>query len=186
MRLFAERGYDAVSVGDIQVAAGMTAGSGALYKHFPSKQALLEAGIDRFIRQGRQVISALPEVTGDDLESMLRCVGAVVLEALAEDEAALRVVWRDLPSFPELSRRFVDERLQEGFRQFGSWLRDLSDRGIARVKDPEATASVLLGALALFRLMESVFDETPGRVTDDRFLDAWVLLALGALDGRPA
>ncbi len=186
MRLFAERGYDAVSVGDIQVAAGMTAGSGALYKHFPSKQALLEAGIDRFIRQGRQVISELPEVAGDDLESMLRCVGAVVLEALAEDQAALRVVWRDLPAFPELSRRFVDERLQEGFRQFGRWLRDLSDRGMAQVKDPEATASVLLGALALFRLMESVFDETPGRVADGRFLEAWVALALRALEVRPA
>ena len=184
MRLFAERGYEAVSVADIQVAAGMTGGSGALYKHFPSKQALFEAGIERFISQGRRAIGQLPELAGDDLETMLRCVGGVVLEALAEDRASLRVVWRDLPAFPELSRRLLDERLQEGFGEFGHWLRDLSQRGMARVEDPEATASVLLGALAFFRLMEAVFDESPGRVTEARVLDAWVALALRALEVR--
>ncbi|HEX2046151.1 MAG TPA: TetR/AcrR family transcriptional regulator [Acidimicrobiales bacterium] len=186
MRLFAERGYEAVSVADIQAAAGMTPGSGALYKHFPSKQALLEAGIDRFIGQGRRAILELPEPAGDDLEPMLRGVGAAVLEALAEDRASLRVAWRDLPAFPELSRRFVDQRLQEGFTQLGRWLRELSERGMASVDDPEATASVLLGALAFFRLMESVFDETPGRVPDERVLDAWVAVAVGALGTRGA
>ena len=184
MRLFAERGYEAVSVADIQVAAGMTGGSGALYKHFPSKQALFEAGIERFVNQGRRAIRQLPELAGDDLETMLRCVGGVVLETLAEDRASLRVVWRDLAAFPELSRRFLDERLQEGFREFGHWLGDLSSRGLARVEDPQATASVLLGALAFFRLMEAVFDESPGVVTDDRVLDAWVALALRALEVR--
>src|SRR5262245_23970473 len=49
MRLFAERGYSRTSVADIQKAAGMRPGSGALYKHFASKEALLEAGIDRFV-----------------------------------------------------------------------------------------------------------------------------------------
>ena len=182
MRLFADRGYDGVSVADIQVAAGMTPGSGALYKHYPSKQALLEAGIDRFIRQGRRVIDELPEVAGDDLETMLRCVGAVVLAALAEDQAALRVVWRDLPAFPEQSRRFVEERLQEGFQQFGRWIGSLREQGLAEVDDPEATAAVLPSALALFRLMGSVFDETPGRTDEGRFLDAWVALAVRALE----
>ncbi len=184
MRLFAERGYEAVSVGDIQVAAGLTAGSGALYKHFPSKQAVLEAGIDRFIREGRRAIGELPEQVDLDLEAALRTVGAVVLRTLAEDRAALRVVWRDLPAFPELCRRFLDERLQAGFRRLGRWLADLSDRGLARVEDPEATASVLLGALAFSRLMDAVFGEPPSGLDDDRLLDAWVGLAMGALDPR--
>ncbi len=185
MRLFADRGYDAVSVADIQVAAGMTAGSGALYKHYPSKQALLEAGIDRFIAQGRQAVLQLPEPAGDDLEAVLRCVGEAVLHTLAKDRASLRVVWRDLPAFPELSRRFVDQRLQEGFRRLGGWLRDLSVRGMVVVDDPEGTAAVLLGALGFFRLMESVFGESPGRLADDRLLDAWVALAVRALEVRP-
>ena len=184
MRLFAERGYESVSVGDIQVAAGLTAGSGALYKHFPSKQAVLEAGIDRFIREGRRAIGELPEPAGADLETALRTVGGVVLRTLAEDRAALRVVWRDLPAFPELCRRFLDERLQEGFRQLSRWLAELAARGLVRVEDPDATASVLLGALAFFRLMDAVFGEPPGRLDDSRLLDAWVDLARGTLAPR--
>lgn len=75
MRLFAERGYQAVSVADIQVAAGMTAGSGALYKHFPTKQALLEAGIDRFIGAGRDSTLAIPDPGEGDLEGLFRRIG---------------------------------------------------------------------------------------------------------------
>jgi AcrR family transcriptional regulator len=40
-RLFAERSYERTSVADVQEAAGLTRGSGALYKHFLSKEALL-------------------------------------------------------------------------------------------------------------------------------------------------
>ncbi len=45
MRLFAERGFRATSVGDIEGAVGLVPRRGALYKHFPSKQALLEAAV---------------------------------------------------------------------------------------------------------------------------------------------
>lgn len=50
MVLFAERGYDGTSVADIQTAVGLTGGSGALYKHFASKEAVLEAGVDAYLR----------------------------------------------------------------------------------------------------------------------------------------
>src|SRR3712207_7446858 len=52
MRLFAERGYERTSIADIQAAAGLAPGSGALYKHFPSKEAVLAAGLDEFMAGG--------------------------------------------------------------------------------------------------------------------------------------
>jgi AcrR family transcriptional regulator len=179
MRLFAEQGYAATSVAHIQQAAGMTPGSGALYKHFPSKRALLEAGVERFVGQGAAAANALPDVT--DLETGLRQVGASVLTALARDQETMRVAWRDLPAFPDLSRRFVDARLQYGFAQLAGWLADLDRVGVAVVEDPEATAAVLLGALAFFRVMDTMLGETPGRVNDEAFLAAWVRLAVRAL-----
>src|ERR1700732_517219 len=44
--LFASRGVKATSVDDIAAAAGLAARSGAIYKHFPSKQAILDAAIE--------------------------------------------------------------------------------------------------------------------------------------------
>lgn len=181
MRLFAERGYAATSVADIQQAAGMTRGSGALYKHFPSKLALLEAGIERFIAAGKAAASELPAPEDADLETLLRDVGARVLQALEQNQATLRVVWRDLSAFPELSRRFVDARLQFGFTQVAGWLADLDGSGRGDVDDPQATAAVLLSALAFFRVMETILGDKPGQVGDNRFLDAWVGLASRAL-----
>jgi AcrR family transcriptional regulator len=186
MRLFAARGYQAVSVAEIQVAAGMTPGSGALYKHFPTKQALLEAGIDRFIAEGRHATLELPDPSGGELEELLRQVGDLVLKALAHDQDSLRVAWRDLPAFPALSSRFVDERLHAGFAQLAHWLSDLSHKGVVHVDDAQATAGVLLSALTFFRLTEALLGVRPGWLSDSRFLDAWVDVAVGALrhDGR--
>lgn len=47
LRLFSERGYGNTSVSDIQAARGLSEGSGALYKHFASKEEVLDAAIER-------------------------------------------------------------------------------------------------------------------------------------------
>jgi AcrR family transcriptional regulator len=182
MRLFAENGYAATSVAQIQQAAGMTPGSGALYKHFPSKRALLEAGVERFIDEGKTAAANLPSLTDAELTTLLRDIAGRALYALEQDQATMRVAWRDLPAFPDLSRRFVDARLQFGFAQLAGWLATLDERGSAEVDDPEATAAVLLGALAFFRVMETMLGDKPGRVSDDRFLEAWTAVASRALN----
>jgi AcrR family transcriptional regulator len=48
---FARQGYSATSVADIQQACGLSPGSGALYKHFPSKKALLQEATRRHVEQ---------------------------------------------------------------------------------------------------------------------------------------
>ena len=67
MRLFSEKGYGATSVSQIEAAAGLAAGSGALYHHFKSKEALLDAGIDRQLdrRRAMRDIRALFAGLGD-------------------------------------------------------------------------------------------------------------------------
>ena len=193
MRLFAEQGYEQTSVADIQAAAGMTPGSGALYKHFPSKQALFEAGIERFIGEGRDAIFELPDVDGVDPRSALREIGSLVLKVLSQDEAALRVAWRDLPAFPDLRTRFVEERLQVGFKQMAAWLAKFAEANKVKLDDPQGLAGVLLSSLAFFRLMSGLMSAKPARLNEERFLETWVDVAAKALgipsapryEGRP-
>ena len=47
MRLFGEQGYAATTVAQVEAAAGLSPGSGSLYRHFPSKRALLAEGVRR-------------------------------------------------------------------------------------------------------------------------------------------
>lgn len=51
MELFARQGYACTSIADIQQACGLSRGSGALYKHFPSKRALLQEATRRQVQQ---------------------------------------------------------------------------------------------------------------------------------------
>src|SRR2546421_9502967 len=72
-RLFASRSYYGVTVDDIGDALGLS--GPALYRHFPSKEALLVAVFDQVIEQQRERLAeALAEAAGPRaaLESMIR------------------------------------------------------------------------------------------------------------------
>jgi AcrR family transcriptional regulator len=181
MRLFADRGYGATSVADIQEAAGMTPGSGALYKHFPSKEALLEAGIQEFIDEIHTAPVELPPLEAGRLREILQAVGHGVLHRLSANQDGFRIAWRDLEPFPELRQRVVDQRIQPGFGRIIAWLQQGVDAGQVELKDPLATAAVLLSSLIYFRLMQVLLGEPPAQLDDERFIDAWVELAITAL-----
>ncbi len=59
---FSERGTDAASMDDIAKRAGV--GSGTLYRHFPTKAALVEAvyrdGVNRLCARGEEYLATLP------------------------------------------------------------------------------------------------------------------------------
>src|ERR1700759_3943142 len=80
-RLFATQGYASTSVADIQLAAGMTAGSGALYKHFTSKEALLAEVVGLHIATVREGRRSFAETAPTELEPALRYLVAGVWAA---------------------------------------------------------------------------------------------------------
>jgi hypothetical protein len=63
LKLFSSKGFEATSVSQIEAAAGLAAGSGALYRHFKSKNALLDAGIDRQLDRRRAMRAATCSVS---------------------------------------------------------------------------------------------------------------------------
>src|SRR5580700_894498 len=123
MTLFAAKGYAQTSVGEIQEAAGLAFGSGALYKHFSSKEAVLAAGIDRFVESARVQRAGLGNLDADDFAVALRSIGAASMASFAEDQDLLRVAWRDLEAFPDLQARVRTERIRATFDEFGRWLK---------------------------------------------------------------
>jgi len=59
MDLFGRQGYHATTIAQIEAAAGLSAGAGGLYRHFKSKRAVLEEGLDRQASAGRQLVDYL-------------------------------------------------------------------------------------------------------------------------------
>lgn len=181
MRLFAERGYERTSIADIQAAAGLAPGSGALYKHFPSKEAVLTAGLDEFIAGAERARELIRTVPGRADEA-LGILGHAAMHMLEDERDVLRIVYRELDAFPALRDEVRERRMQGTYATLAEWLRDRADRGELRVEDPEATAAVLLGAITSFRVFQTLLGESPAHVDEDRFVRAWLRVMLHGLD----
>lgn len=96
-RLFAARGYYAVTVDDLGEALGIS--GPALYRHFPSKQALLVAVFDQVIEMQREDLKeALSEASdpASALEAMVRLHVRFAVEQ-RETMAVWRQEYHNLP-----------------------------------------------------------------------------------------
>lgn len=180
-RLFAERGYAATSVADIQTALGLTAGSGALYKHFPSKRALLEEVVGIHLATMRSGSAEFAAQVPADLEQALGFVADSVWAGMQRDHAVLRVLLRDLDAHPDLLEDVWAAIRGNVYDVFTAWLRAQADAGTVVVDDPEATGAVLLASLTYRPLLDALIGHTPGDVDAERFRAAWVRHALATL-----
>ncbi|MGV0742836.1 TetR/AcrR family transcriptional regulator [Mycolicibacterium sp. XJ870] len=180
-RLFAERGYAATSVADIQIACGLTGGSGALYKHFSSKRALLDA----VVRQHLDTLThGASHVAGDspqDPREFLRIVGEAVLRSIERDRNLIRIIFRDLDAFPDLLGEIWDGVLDNLYRGLTDWVERERNSGRVHVDDPAATVSVLLASLTYYQILDSLIGRAPGGIARDRYLDTWVEHAAASL-----
>jgi AcrR family transcriptional regulator len=112
-RLFARHGFDGVSIEDLGASAGVS--GPAVYRHFPSKQAVLGAllvGVSERLLVGG---TAVAEAAADDAEALASLVRFHVDFALTEPDV-IRVQDRDLAalsaqdgqSVRDLQRRYVE------------------------------------------------------------------------------
>jgi len=173
-RLFATRGYTSTSVADIQLACGLTAGSGALYKHFRSKRDLLAAVIGTHITTMREGSQSFAAQLPDDLTGALRMIAQAVWAGMQRDHQALRVMLRDLDDFPELLEKLWSEVRANVYDEFTRWLRAQAESGTVHVADPDATAAVLLASLTYYPILDALIGRTPGDIAADRFAKTWV------------
>lgn len=191
MRLFGEQGYAATSVAQIEEAAGLSPGSGSLYKHFRSKQELLAAGLDRLLASGPPAPRSGQQP--GELDDMLAVAVRSGFDRLEHDRDLNRVAFRGLTAFPELLRRFGTEEVQRIEQETAQLLAGAAseaadDHGSdpADDHDWEAVATVLQGATAHYWLLEDLFGgEHPTGVSRERFIAALVGLATAAVAPQP-
>ena len=171
MRLFAERGFRGTTVGDIEEAAGLAPRAGGLYKHFRSKEDVLEAGIERHVAEMNVIEPAIEMLPLGDARAELTLVGRFGLQELAREMPLMKVVQKDGDQFPELAAMVRERIITRGHGQaravvsrvFGGALGDA---------ETEALASVALGSLVGYRIEEAMFGPRP--VGEEEFLETWV------------
>lgn len=126
--LVARHGYHAVGMADIGAAAGIV-GSG-IYRHFPSKSALLSALLEQLMDEMERSAAAVVAAAPDDRAALARLVADHVRFAI-EDRRLLQVYYREAHHLPEDDlrrlRRMQRHYIEEWVIVLAPLRRDLSD-----------------------------------------------------------
>jgi AcrR family transcriptional regulator len=169
--LFAERGFKATTVGDIEAAAGLQPRRGALYHYFASKQALLEAAIESHMSAVEHGHRQLETFDASDIRRSSLALGRWFLGEMDVERYLTRMLEKDGDRVPVI-RDLIRERIMEvGHRAaeltIAQWVRPGAD------VDTQALAVILIAPLVNLRRHAWTFGAAPLGLGDDRLLDAW-------------
>ncbi len=186
MRLFAERGFRGTSVSQIEAAAGLSPGSGGLYHHFSSKDAVLAEGVARHLarldalRDIRQVFAGI-----GDIQSQLAITARYYLAELDSQADLLRLLVAEARRKPDLLTSAVDHLVARTYEEFGEWLGQAAPQ--APRERVRAVSAIGLGALLASRLTRDVLGVGSSGVSDEIFVATWAEMMARALEdaGRP-
>lgn len=143
--LFLENGYDATSIQDIMVGAGIS--KGGFYHHFASKEDMLAALVDRITTE---IVARLEPILTDKKVSALTRLNRVMAagtELKAENVPAMRYVFGALK---RQQNNHLHQRLQASTTEvLQPILCDLISEGVAQgifsTSDPALVAEIHLG-----------------------------------------
>lgn len=162
-RWFLDHGYAATTMSAI--AAELGGSKGTLWNHFPSKELLFSAVLDRMTTEFREQVS-LALIPSDDLETALRkfCHKLLAKVTSADAIALYRLVGGEVSRFPEIGRIFYERGPQQTQQLVADFLAGAMDRGQLRRDDPLGAARGLIG-LCLYgchqQMLLGVIDAAP-------------------------
>lgn len=169
MRLFAEKGYEAVSVAEIAQAVGVT--TSALYKHYSGKQALFDAIIEKSkvgfaenMAQLRLNFSEEPETRQRILsmteEGQIEMLQSIFRGVVDNEYPRLfrKLVTVEQFKYPELAELYDEHYIRVQTTAFETLMRIWIQGGVMRPGDPEMMA---LQYIAPMILMIGVCDREP-------------------------
>ena len=184
MMLVAARGFAATTVGAIEEEAGLAPRSGALYTHFPSKLAVLEAGLEVNLASVSSTEADLALMPLSDLRVELELLGRWLLTELDRERDLTQVLEREGDRLPQLRDRVRAEISDRGYRAAAAFIERWAADLHLPTEDHDALAVLLVGMLVNLRRSAWTFGAEPLGVDDDRAIAAFVAVGTTVLQLR--
>ena len=179
MKLFAQQGFKATTVGAIEREAGMAPRSGALYQHFKGKQELLETAVDRELAEMDELAYAIAMFPLGDLRAELLMLARWNLASLDRRAALTRFVRREADLLPKAMRtKLYDRLVARPYAEIVAWLGVRFRESGIEPPDLDALTLILIEPMGAYKELNRVFGQVPADIDDERFIAAWVETAL--------
>lgn len=172
VRLFARQGYHATTIADLAQAIGLT--SGAIFHHFPSKEAVLDAVIE-WLTRGMKIYSDLADRSPSGSIAVVQDIIRVMCDHFRRNPEATICLAALATEFAG-SNHPMENRLKEVYEVFvDAFARTLSNH--PRVRDPRSAAIAFVGSVqgiaiqGLLREGDQTIDQLAGAFIT--MLDEW-------------
>lgn len=180
-RLFLKQGFAGTTISQIEGAASLARGTGSFYRHFRSKEDVLQAAVDREVDRldAVRTFGPEPEETGGDVRVALAIEFQRRLDNLRRLHPLMVLLHRERehlgPSREHLGERVIGRSLEVRSSRLASWM----SRGDIPERDADALAATVMCALTGFHLSREFFGSSPGSLGDEEFVSTLVDLILG-------
>ena len=181
LQLFAEKGFDTVSVREICAAAGVS--KPVLYYHFENRDGVIRAVLRKLEEGWRHHCSATLDQQPPSREALVDFFTGLI--AIASNDGIVSRIMARMPTAPvAILRETADPRQYDGV--LTSWLQAGVDSGtFHRDLDTRAVAGLLLGAFTRTVALRTIFPADPAQPCMASYVARLVDAALG-LPQRPA
>lgn len=175
VELFASRGVKGTTIAAIEESAGLSPGAGGLFRHFRTKQALLEAALEPVAASVDQLESVRALLPLADLRSELTLLARGGLAGIASSRHLLRIIERDPEVVGEMRERAWREVIVRGYSVAARLIGDLAAaHHISKPSDPDALARIAIGSLANHLREREIYGDDNGVNLELRLTEAWV------------
>jgi len=180
MKCFAENGFRGTTTRSLAERVGIT--EAALYRYFPSKEALYQAIVDRKMRAPEAVSLLAPAAERRDDRAVFGGLAREIFRRMQEDPAFLRILFFTALENHALSQPFFASRVRR-LREFVADYVALRIReGAFRPVDPALAARAFLGMLFDHMNVRIIFHQTDAYPqTLDEAADTFTSIFLGGM-----
>lgn len=166
LALFLDNGFGKTRMDDIAAEAGVS--KGAVYVYFPSKDALIEALVDRSIGAIVGKVEELLAGYRGDPRPLLTRLANIALDKLSDPKAlnVPELVLFGAASQPKLAQIYRERVISRILPAMTALFQQGIDGGHIRPLDPEMLVRCTLGPLVFHVLLADVFYITPAQGRD--------------------
>ena len=184
LSLFAEHGFDATSVGEIEAAAGLSRRAGGFYRHFESKAAILAAVLDENIIETPKNIGVEDLLPLGDTRAELVLLARAYLRINERNRQLARIVEREVDRNAQLRARLTQANA-DLLESLSTWLGTKPAAAGADADKLQALTGIVFGGW-LFVLSKHLQRTLPDDFDLDDYLSLWATLWATQLESKGA
>jgi len=153
--LFASHGFNGTTTRDVAARVGLT--EAALYRYYPSKEAMYVAILDQRMAVSDPLARVLPLARARDDRGVFTVLALELLHSVDEDPTILRLLLYSALEGHQLAGRFHDRRIRRLRDFLTRYIRRRVADGAFRKIDPALGARAFLGMIVNHLIVRHVF-----------------------------